>query len=302
MAAEPVPVNRRHAAVAPPVIRAVSRARTKASIAKAAALFLLPLPLVFALLRALVFDEIGRLVLAAGALACIWTAGALAWRALTAEAQYALGEQADLPAIPFKLLSALLTMLGTGLSASAGGHTLGGAATFAAVAGFGHLCFYGRDMKAPRMTVTTVSGVDVGSVADQLAQADRRLRRIDAASTAIAVPEFRERLGRITQVGRDILAKIARDPRDATRARRFLHLYLESTERVTEEYARTHAGVRTAALEGNFRQLLVEMENTFTEQHRRLVESDAVSLDVEIEVLNARLKQEGVGDYLEKRS
>lgn len=42
------------------------------------------------------------------------------------------------------------------------------------------------------------------------------------------------------------------------------------------------------------------MEKSFTEQHRRLLESDALSLDVEIEVLNARLKREGLGEYVER--
>jgi hypothetical protein len=43
------------------------------------------------------------------------------------------------------------------------------------------------------------------------------------------------------------------------------------------------------------------MEHTFSEQHRKLLESDAVSLDIEMEVLNARLKQEGVGAKLERQ-
>jgi hypothetical protein len=37
------------------------------------------------------------------------------------------------------------------------------------------------------------------------------------------------------------------------------------------------------------------MESTFAEQHRRLVDRDLLSLDVDIEVLNARLKGEGLG-------
>jgi 5-bromo-4-chloroindolyl phosphate hydrolysis protein len=188
------------------------------------------------------------------------------------------------------------------MTALAAGHRPLGAATFAAVGGVGHLCFYGVDQRGRRITVAQVDGVDLPSITEQLEQAHRRLRRIDAAARAIAVPEFQSRLARITQVGRDILAKIERDPRDATRARRFLHLYLDSTERVTQEYAKTHKDLSSRPLEENFRKLLVEMEGTFSEQYRKLLESDAVSLDVEIEVLNARLKQEGLGNYVEKRA
>jgi 5-bromo-4-chloroindolyl phosphate hydrolysis protein len=157
-------------------------------------------------------------------------------------------------------------------------------------------------MRAARVNVTPVEGVDVTSVTQQLEQADVRLRRIDAAARAIAVPEFQARLARITAVSRDILAEVARDPRNAARARRFLNLFLDSTERVTEEYARSHQGVRNGALEEHFRSLLVDMEHTFAAQHRKLLENDAVSLDIEMEVLNARLKQEETAVRVEKRT
>ena len=52
--------------------------------------------------------------------------------------------------------------------------------------------------------------------------------------------------------------------------------------------------MRTQPLEANFRQLLVDMESTFDEQRKKLIENDLTSLDVDIEVLNTRLKREGV--------
>jgi 5-bromo-4-chloroindolyl phosphate hydrolysis protein len=280
---------------------ALASLRARLTVAKSAALFVLPLPLLIVIAAALFADDIERLTLAATALACFWTAGVLTWRGLASEMRYLLGEQIDLDRIPRKFLGALLTAGGAALAALTARHSVIGATTFAAVGAIGHLCFYGLDMRVRRVTVTPVDGVDVTSIADQLEHAHRRLRRIDAASNAIAVAEFRSRLARITAVGRAILAEIARDPRKATRARRFLNLFLDSTERVTAEYARTHTGIRSRPLEENFRKLLLDMEQTFSEQQRKLLESDALSLDVEMEVLNARLKQEGVNAYLEKR-
>ena len=156
-------------------------------------------------------------------------------------------------------MGALLTAGGAALAALTANHSVIGAATFATLGGVGHLCFYGLDMRVRRVTVTPVDGLDVASIADQLEQAHLRLRRIDAAANAIAVPEFRSRLARITAAGRDILAEIARDPGKASRARRFLNLFLDSTERVTAEYARTHSGIRSRPLEENFRKLLLDM-------------------------------------------
>jgi hypothetical protein len=163
------------------------------------------------------------------------------------------------------------------------------------LAAAGHLAFYGLDVRSPRLNVAVVEGVDRAAVILQLKQAYGRLRGIEAAAGSIHVPEFRDRLSRITGIGRTILGEIEHSPSEAARARRFLNLYLDEAERVTVEYARTHRGLRAQPLEQNFRQLLGDMEATFTEQHRKLVERDLLSLDVDIEVLNTRLKREGLG-------
>jgi hypothetical protein len=304
MDGEPVPLRR--PPPLPPVMPSplagfLTRVRRRVAPAKSLALFLLPTPLVVAAVSGLVNDEPLRLMLSAGALGAFWTAGILVWHALVAEARYLFGESLTLPRVPWKLTSGLLTAVGSGLAATAGGHPLVGASMFGVVGGLGHLAFYGRDLRPVKLDVAIIDGIDMANVTQQLEQASRRLQRIDAAARAIGVPEFRDRLTRITQIGRDIVGEMARDPRDVSRGRRFLHLYLDSTERVTEEYARTHHNT-SLPLDDKFRRLLVEMESAFADQHRRLLESDALSLDVDIEVLTQRLKREGLGDYVEKRS
>ncbi len=205
-----------------------------------------------------------------------------------------LGERTDPPALPLKLISNALTALGAGLAATAGGHGIVSAAVFAALAAVGYRCFYGRDLKPHRVEVAVIEGVDSAAVTAALKQAYGRLRGIETAARDIRVPEFGERLARIIDIGRGILQEIERDPRDAPRARKFMNIYLDSAERVTTEYARTHRQLRSQPLEQNFRQLLVDMESTFDQQRTKLLEKDLTSLDVEIEVLNARLKREGV--------
>lgn len=261
---------------------------------KTAALFVLPGPLVVAALVDLFSGNLARLLLTGGGLACLWLAGTLTFRALVAEARYFLGQLLDPPRIPLKAVSLVLTACGAGLAAIAGGHSVAGALVFAALAGGGYRALYGRDPKARRIEVTPVAGVDVAAVSAQLKQAYGRLQGIEAAAGEIAVPEFGQRLERIAAIGRQILAEIEHDPRDAARARKFLNLYLDSAERVTVQYARTHRQVRNRPLEDNFRQLLIDMETIFSAQHQKLLEHDALALDVDIEVLNARLKREGV--------
>ena len=270
------------------------RGRAWAPVLKSAALFILPTPLLIAFVVALFTGEFARFAAISGALVCFYGAGLLTWRTLVAEARYFLGERLDLPVVPFKLVSTVLTSVGAVLAASAGGYGIVGMLVFALLAATGYLCFYGRDPQRRSFNVSTATGIDVEAVTAQLKSAYGRLQGIDAAARSIAVPEFVDRLRRITQIGKSILAEIERDPRDASRARRFLNLYLDSAERVTTEYARTHRQIRNKPLEENFRQLLIDMEQTFETQHLKLLENDLVSLDVDIEVLNARLKREGV--------
>jgi 5-bromo-4-chloroindolyl phosphate hydrolysis protein len=272
----------------------IRRGRAWAPTVKAAALVMLPIPLLFASLGALIAGDLTRLALTSGALASLWGAAMLAGRGLAAEARYFLGERADPPAAPLKLLSAGLTAAGAALTAVAGGHTPAGALVFAGIAAGGHVAFYGLDVRRPRITVAAVDGIDRAAVTLQLKQAYGRLRGIETAAGVIPVAEFRERLARITAIGRSILGEIERDPAEAGRARRFLNLYLDSAERVTVEYARTHRGLRAQPLEQRFRDLLTDMESTFETQHRKLLERDLVSLEVDIEVLNARLTRDGL--------
>jgi 5-bromo-4-chloroindolyl phosphate hydrolysis protein len=278
------------------------RGRAWAPVMKATALFVLPLPLLVAVFAGLVSGDVGRVVLTLGALGSTWTAAILSCRALVAEARYLLGERADLPRVPQKAVSLVLTSLGAALAASAAGHTVPAAGLFAALGAGGYIAFYGRDMPSRRVVVAAVDGIDVSAVGRELEDAYGRIRRIATAARHIRVPEFCERLDRIIGIGHTILGEIERDPRQASRARRFLHLYLDSTERVTTEFARTHRQLRSATLEESFRQLLVDMEGSFAEQHRKLLQHDATALDVEIEVLSARLKREGLGELVRKRS
>lgn len=274
---------------------ALRRGRAWAPAAKAAALFVLPAPLAVTALAALIQGDLGQLGLSGGALASIWGSGALAWRGAVGEARYLLGEAPDLSRVPFKLLSAATTAGGATLAALAGDHNLATALVFGGLGVAGHRAFFGRDLRLPRIRMKTVEGVDARALSRQLEQAHARLRRIESASLSLGAPELRERLAGVVRTGRDVLGRIEEDPRHALRARRFLNLYLESAEEVVLEYARTNGAGTDAKAEEGFRRLLGGMEQTFTEQHRRLTERALLSLDVDMEVLDARMKQHGPG-------
>ena len=115
------------------------RGRAWAATGKAAALFLLPLPLLVALVAALVAGDAGKAAFASGALACLWGGAVLVMKALVGEARYFLGERPDPPAVPLKLLSGLLTVGGASCAAIAAGHSALLALIFALLGGLGRL-------------------------------------------------------------------------------------------------------------------------------------------------------------------
>jgi 5-bromo-4-chloroindolyl phosphate hydrolysis protein len=273
----------------------IRRARAWAPATKVGALFLFPCPLLLAVVAALIDGDAARVAFAAGGLASCWSGGVAAARALAAEARYLLGERPVPPAVPWKLVSALLTVVGIALAASAAGHGASMVFVFALLGAIGHLAFFGRDLRPVRVRCAVLDGVDSAAVTRQLNDAYDRLAGLDAAARQLAVPELRERVSRLAHIGRAILGQLARRPHEAPRARRFLNHYLDEAQRLSLEYARTHVQGHTTSLEPPFRDLLQEFERRFEEQHQLLMDRDLLSLDVDIAVMNARLKREGLG-------
>lgn len=175
----------------------------------------------------------------------------------------------------------------------AAGHGVAIATVFGLLSMVGYFLLYGGDRNetATLRRVPEAAGEEAAAL---LRDAWRRLDGIEAASQRIALGEFRQRLIHIVGGAERILRLVADDPRDLRRARKFLTVYLDGAHRITEEYARAHSAGAPAELEHNFRTLLVDMQNTCDEQYEKLLQHDASDLEVQIEVLSARLRREGV--------
>lgn len=137
-------------------------------------------------------------------------------------------------------------------------------------------------------------GITTEELIELLDEAEARLQRIEQASRQINNIEFNDRLKRIVKEARSILDTIEKDPVDARRARKFLKVYLEGAQQVTEGYARTHVKGESHALEDNFRRVLTTIETVIAEQQLKLKENNLADLDVTIEVLQMQLEKEGV--------
>ena len=184
--------------------------------------------------------------------------------------------------------------LGAGVTAGfAVGHGPAISLAFAAVAALGFHFAYGFEpLGRPR----AFGGGDERSrqVAEALAEAEERLLDLERTAGAMSNPELKRRVQRIAAQGRGILEQIADRPTDLFRARKFLNVYLEGVQQVAEGYARTHRLADSRDLEQNFRNVLVSVETVFEEQRQKLLRTDVLDLDVQIEVLKKQLEREGI--------
>ncbi len=260
-------------------------------------LYLLPLPVLVTALISLMRGAVMDTLVTGAAFAAYIVGAAIARQGFRLQGEYERRKIARAPSTPYKTIAALFISITSGVLnwwmsdykiASIPEDVLITAATF-----LGFALYYGLDPRKDKAGKLSI-GVTIEEVLDALDAANGKIDAIEQARRHINNPEFNARLQRITNKAREVLDSIEEDPTRLSRARKFLKVYLDGTQRVTEGYARTHQGQPPAALETNFSRVLDSLEQTFTEQQTKLLEDEHFDLDVQIEVLETQLKREGV--------
>ncbi len=168
---------------------------------------------------------------------------------------------------------------------------------FAGLTAAGCVLAYGLDPRVNRATIEAAAkraGISGKEVIASLEDAHRKVQRIEEAAAELHSRELKSRLDRICQQARVILAQLEQDPKNLSRARRFLVTYLDGTRDVVTQYAAQQRDLADTPLGENFRRVLTTVEEVFTEQEEVLKRDDKLNLEVQIEVLETQLKREGV--------
>ncbi|MGB2972164.1 MAG: 5-bromo-4-chloroindolyl phosphate hydrolysis family protein [Candidatus Competibacter sp.] len=265
-----------------------------ASPARGLLMFLLPLPVLLAAVGALMHGDLTGLSDNGICYGLVLGGALLLRRGLRSEADYLRRQVAKAP-WPFKTLGGGLIALATATTAwTSVGHSPLMALVYGLLALLGCYLSYGFDPhRAKRFTDR--DGLDsTDRVLEALTQAEASIAAIEHSTRHIHNAELNTRLRRIAGQARQILTMLEEDPRDLRRARKFLNVYLDGAQQVTEGYAKTHGRITAPELEDNFRRVLATIEEVFAEQRQKLLEADVTDLDVQIEVLTTQLKREGV--------
>lgn len=266
---------------------------------KSRLLWLLPLPLLPATFIALASGQFADFLINALASAMFLAAVLLTGRGFQQE----VNEQRQLfqseKRIPFKTLGGLTLALATLLTAwGSVGHSFAISLSFGVGAFAAFALLYGLDPRQERSEEQPVAGNSQVLDKEQLQalqQAEQKLLKIEQAIQNIADLELKLRLARITKRGREILCAMSRHSRDFDRARKFLNVYLEGAQKVIVGYSKGAVDQQAHPLENNFNRVLITIEQVFDKQYERLLAHDLHDLDVQIEVLETRLRNEGLG-------
>jgi hypothetical protein len=212
---------------------------------------------------------------------------------LKAEDAYDARKVAKRPAVPRKLFGSILTGLGLAVAGYGVGGSLVAPVLFALLGGGLHLIAFGLDP----MRDKGAEGVDSF-------QTDRVARAIDEAESHLAAMkdailragdrQLELRVDRFQATARTLFRKVEEDPRDLTGARRYLGVYLLGARDATSKFADLYARTRDDQARKDFETLLDDLETSFAGRTERMLVEDRTDLDIEIDVLRARLEREGV--------
>jgi hypothetical protein len=269
--------------------RRVSRVSVRARL-----MYLLPLPLLFAGLGAIQRGSAREMLGELGAFAGLMLAAWLLNDGLRAEDAYDARAVARPPAVPRKLFAAVLAGASVALAGVASlGQPLLGALAFGLVAGAAQLLAFGLDP----MRKKGLEGVDefaTDRVARAIDQAEELVRQTTDAARRMGDRRLEGRLERLCDQAREVFRVVERDPRDLGRARTFLSVYLLGLRDATVKFADVWSRSRDAGARQDYEALLGDLEQSFATQRTHLLEDDRSALDIEIEVLRERLKQDGL--------
>lgn len=196
------------------------------------------------------------------------------------------------PALPRKILGALLTGAGLGLAGWVGGG-VANAAIFGVLGAALHLFAFGPDpLKNKGM-----EGIDEfqnDRVARAVGEAEKMLAAMKDAILRAKDRELENRVDRFQSTARHMFRTIEDDPRDLTAARKYLTVYLMGARDATAKFADVYARNRDTSARSDYVALLDDLEANFTAQTEKMLTDNRTDLTVEIEVLRERLEREGV--------
>lgn len=256
-------------------------------------LFFAPTFLLFGLIRAVNALDAGRMLWLGLAYALFLGGAFLTRTGMEAARAYEARAVARPPAFPRKLFGAGAIGLATALCTLRATASPLSALVFGAAAVGLHVVAFGIDpMRAKGLDGLDPEALD--AAISRVATARALVADMTEAAARFEDPVLEAKVSRLAATASDVLARIEGDPRELRRARRFLAVYLVGARDATVQFAQSYDASGDAAIREKFTALLDDLEAQFTRHRDTLLQDNRTGLDVEIDVLRERLRQEGL--------
>jgi len=225
--------------------------------------------------------------LAAGGL--IVLAAWLTREGLKAEAAFQARKLARRPALPRKLLGAVLTGVALALGGVIADQGLVYPVLYALVGAALHLGAFGPDPLADK-GMEGIDAFQTGRVAHAVEEGEKYLAGMQDAILRARDRSLERRVGQFASAARGLFRTVEADPGDLTAARKYLSVYLMGARDATVKFADHYAQTRDASARAEYEALLTDLETTFAQKTTDFLSNNRTDLDVEVAVLRERLQ------------
>lgn len=208
---------------------------------------------------------------------------------IRAEAAFASRTLARRPALPRKIMGAVLTGAALALGGIVADVGLVYPALFALVGAALHLGAFGLDPMADK-GMAGIDAFQTGRVARAVEEGESHLAVMQDAILRAKDRSLERRVAQFASVARGLFRTIEADPGDLTAARKYLVVYLMGARDATVKFADHFAQTRDAGARADYEALLDDLETTFAQKTTSFLTNNRTNLDVEIAVLRDRLK------------
>ena len=252
-------------------------------------LYLFLVPLFISVMVSLFAGHYKVFLLKTGGL-LLWTLAAmLVTRGIREEIAYRQASIAKAPVIPLKIAGSLLLGGGVFYLGWVVGHVPVWKALFVGfLATAGSLLYYGIDPRKNKLPPT--EDMDPELLLRNLTEARDSLERVRLRSEAIHDLRLHREIQHAIDMAEEILDQIEADPRAVRMARKFLVVYIDGVERVTDRYLAVEESQIDEGMKERLYTLLREVQERFRKELRELKSRDLFDLDVQIDALRRQIR------------
>ena len=253
-------------------------------------LYIFLAPLFLAIILALMERNISAFLLNLTAFGLFYATAKLNSLGLANEFKYHQEKLTKAPKRPYKTFSATLLGISTFFTATiAGGEPLFTGLFLSLISSVGHYLYYGLDPRNDKLE--NIGDVSAELVLKTISEAKSKISEIKRHIDEISNDNLlQKKLSLAVTKAENIIQTIQEDPKDIRVARKFLVVYIDGLENVTNAYTSMDEADIKKETKDKLHQLLEDVEQRFDKELIRLKKNNEFDLDVNIDVLQQQIK------------